>query len=252
MARLLPTLYQISQQHPEPAIQGLASDLRAAIATRGAYRSDSVTNSAQYYSHSIYAQTKNKVTGQTKGNPVKPSGSSESPKSHVGQIIEMPHVIEQSPIIPSTYCSVSAQSTASVPLHSQNTVHLDTVSTSAQVKKQTQSFHHIDESRLKSFGLRPAASTCPSASTAPTPKKVFSDLLLEACDPDVPTRAMALRALTQCVKEGTKEALQFRDKLLLVSLSFQINEKQTNEFVYLYFEGLFTLKVFFFSFFVTI
>lgn len=178
MARLLAPLEQISQQHPEPVIQELASDLRATIATRGAYQSDSVTNVAQYYSHSSYAQTKNQETCPNKENLVKSGGASE---------------------------------------RSQNTACPGTVGTSAEVKEQARSFQHTDG---KSFRLKPAVSTHVSAPTAPTVKKVFSEWLLEACDPDVPTRAMALRALTQCLKEGTEEAIQGRDKLLMVSLSF--------------------------------
>lgn len=223
MARLLDPLEQISQQHPEPVIQELASDLRATIATRGAYQSDSVNNAAQCYSHSGYAKTKNQVPSQNKGNPVKPSETSESPKA-VRQNIEKLHVSQQSSKVTSTCCSGNAQSTASVPSHSQNTAHLGTASTSAQVREQAQSFQHRDERNGKSFRPKPAASTHTSASTsptAPTPKKVFSEWLLEACDPDVPTRAIALRALTQCVKARNKEALEARDKLLMVSVSFE-------------------------------
>lgn len=220
MARLLAPLEQISQQHPESVIQELASDLRATIATRGAYHSDSVTNAAQCYSHSG-AQTKNRVTSQDKGNPIKPSGISERPKAHDGQNIEMMHVIPQSSKVTSTCCAVSAQSVASVPSHSQNTAHLDTVSSSTDVGEQAQSVQHRDERNGKSFRPKPADSTPTSASTAPTQENVFHEWLLEACDPDVPTRAMALRALNKCVKEGTKEAKQAHDKLLMVSLSFE-------------------------------
>ncbi|KAK3570445.1 hypothetical protein QTP86_019311 [Hemibagrus guttatus] len=230
MVRLLPPLKQISQQHPEPVIQELALDLRASIATRGAYHTDSVTNAAQCCSHSSYTQIKNRVTSQTKGNRVKPGGTSQSLKAHVSQNIEMQHDIQQSPKIPSTCCSVTAQSTASVPSHSQNTARLGTVSTAAEVREQSQSFQHIDERNLKSFRPKPAASTHISASNVPTQEKVFSEWLLEACDPDVPTRAMALRALTRCVKEGTKEALHARDKLLMIFLE---NLEHEDSFVYL-------------------
>ncbi|XP_053478948.1 transport and Golgi organization protein 6 homolog [Ictalurus furcatus] len=232
MARLLDPLEQISQQHPEPVIQELASDLRATIATRGAYQSDSVNNAAQCYSHSGYAKTKNQVPSQNKGNPVKPSETSESPKA-VRQNIEKLHVSQQSSKVTSTCCSGNAQSTASVPSHSQNTAHLGTASTSAQVREQAQSFQHRDERNGKSFRPKPAASTHTSASTsptAPTPKKVFSEWLLEACDPNVPTRAIALRALTQCVKAGNKEALEARDKLLMIFLE---NLEHEDSFVYL-------------------
>ncbi|XP_060779781.1 transport and Golgi organization protein 6 homolog isoform X3 [Neoarius graeffei] len=230
MARLLAPLEQISQQHPESVIQELASDLRATIATRGAYHSDSVTNAAQCYSHSGYAQTKNRVTSQDKGNPIKPSGISERPKAHDGQNIEMMHVIPQPSKVTSTCCAVSAQSVASVPSHSQNTAHLDTVSSSTDVGEQAQSIQHRDERNGKSFRPKPADSTPTSASTAPTQENVFHEWLLEACDPDVPTRAMALRALNKCVKEGTKEAKQAHDKLLMIFLE---NLEHEDSFVYL-------------------
>lgn len=223
MARLLAPLEQISQQHPEPVIQELASDLRATIATRGAYHSDSVTNATQCYSNSAYAQTKNQKTSQNQKNPVKPSGISERPKAHVNKNIKMQQVSQKSPMIPSTCCSASAQSTASVPSHSQNTACPGTVNTSAEVREQAPSFQHTDGKNRKSFIPKPAASTHVSASTAP--ENVFSERLLEACDPDVPTRAMALRALTKCVKEGTKEALEGHEKLLMVSQNYDKKKK---------------------------
>lgn len=47
--------------------------------------------------------------------------------------------------------------------------------------------------------------------------KAFSDVLLEALDPDVPTRAAALRTLTHMVQNKTAEALQAQEKILNVS-----------------------------------
>lgn len=47
--------------------------------------------------------------------------------------------------------------------------------------------------------------------------KPFSDWLLEACDPDVPTKAFALRVLTQMVQHGDPEAVQAQEKVLTVS-----------------------------------
>lgn len=220
MARLLAPLEQISHQHPELVIQELASDLRATIATRGAYHSDSVNNAAQFYSHSGYAQTKDGVPSQKPGNFVKPVGISESPQSPVSKNLEMPHVIQQSPNVPLSCSSANSQSDGLMPSLSQNTACHGTVNSSAEMREQAQSFQHTDERNGKSFRPKSAASTNRSASTAP-PEKVFSEWLLEACDPDVPTRAMALRALSQCVKEGTKESTQARDKLLMVSLSFE-------------------------------
>lgn len=47
-------------------------------------------------------------------------------------------------------------------------------------------------------------------------KKPLSDWLLEACDPDVPTRAVALRVLTQMVQRREPEAVRAQEKLLTV------------------------------------
>ncbi len=51
----------------------------------------------------------------------------------------------------------------------------------------------------------------------PSSSKAFSECLLEACDPDVPTRAVALRSLTRSVRDGNKEAMENKDKLQTVS-----------------------------------
>lgn len=54
------------------------------------------------------------------------------------------------------------------------------------------------------------------------PTKPFSDWLLEACDPDVPTRAFALRILTQMVQNGNPEAVQAQEKVLTVGCFFYV------------------------------
>lgn len=52
--------------------------------------------------------------------------------------------------------------------------------------------------------------------------KAFSDWLLEACHPDVPTRAFALRKLTQMVQSRDQEIVQAQEKVLIVSCVFLI------------------------------
>lgn len=52
------------------------------------------------------------------------------------------------------------------------------------------------------------------------PTKAFTDLLLEACDPDVPTKAVALRSLTKLVQTGNQDAVQAKEKLLMVGCLF--------------------------------
>lgn len=48
--------------------------------------------------------------------------------------------------------------------------------------------------------------------------KALSDMLVEAFDPDVPTRAAALRGLTQMVQNRSSEAVQAQEEVLSVSL----------------------------------
>nr|XP_020480225.1 transport and Golgi organization protein 6 homolog [Monopterus albus] len=63
-----------------------------------------------------------------------------------------------------------------------------------------------------------------------TPAKPFSGWLLEACDPDIPTRAFALRVLTQMVQTRTPEAFQAQEKVLMLFLE---NLEHEDSFVYL-------------------
>lgn len=67
-------------------------------------------------------------------------------------------------------------------------------------------------------------------STSDPPSKPFSDWLLEACDPDVPTRAFALRVLNQKVHHRDPEAVQNQEKVLTLFLE---NLEHEDSFVYL-------------------
>lgn len=60
-------------------------------------------------------------------------------------------------------------------------------------------------------------ASCGGAAGAAAPPQSFSDVLLEASDPDVPTRAAALRELTQMVQNKRPEALQAQEEILNVS-----------------------------------
>ncbi|KAM3870059.1 transport and Golgi organization protein 6 homolog [Diretmus argenteus] len=62
------------------------------------------------------------------------------------------------------------------------------------------------------------------------PAGAFSDWLLEACDPDVPTRAVALRTLTRMVRDRDPEAVQAQEKVLTLFLE---NLEHDDSFVYL-------------------
>lgn len=135
MSRLLPPLERVSLKHPEALIRGLAADLRAIIATHGAYR------------------------------PTGLSGASDA----------MPGI------------TLNATPADGNP-------HAPTPTPTAQKRP-----------------LRPVRRDLPTE-----PPRAFSDWLLEACDADVPTRAVALRRLTRMVQERQPEAVQAQEKVLLV------------------------------------
>lgn len=157
MAELLPYLEQISQQHPEPVIQELASDLRATIATHGAYHPKTVLKTAGQHN--------------TAHSPAQPADHSSNS-------------------LPATTSASRAPSTSQIP--SQPVSH---------------------PKNKPNPGAKPKVKDFPGIS----PSKAFSECLLEACDPDVPTRAVAVRSLTRSFRDGDREALQNKDKLLMVS-----------------------------------
>lgn len=156
MSKLLPPLEILSQQHPDVIIQELASNLRAVIATHGAYRPDSsseaisVTDAPPPRNHKT--AVKNVVKGEANDSH-KPAQSHERLTASSGG----------SGISPGCEGQISGSS-----------------------------------------------DSCP-------PSKPISDWLIEACDPDVPTRAYALRVLTQMVQHRKPEAIQAQEKILTVS-----------------------------------
>ncbi|KAK5868083.1 hypothetical protein PBY51_012526 [Eleginops maclovinus] len=151
MRRLLPPLETLSQKHSDVFIQELASNLRAVIATHGAYRPEHLSTEAQ-----------------RSGNPetIEPASSAA-----------------------------------------------------------------ISQSSDSGTGLSPRGGGRTSSTSKPAPPtKPFSDLLLEACDPDVPTRAFALRILTQRVQKQNPEAVQEQEKVFMLFLE---NLEHKDSFVYL-------------------
>lgn len=140
MSRLLPHLQTLSLQHPDPLVQELASNLRAVIATHGAYRPEDLAA----------------------------AGAGQSSKHR-----------ETTP-----------------EMRSEGNVSQSSVRTSSRHPEPSQ---------------RPGPKDDPDSSNKP-----FSDWLLEACDPEVPTRAFALRVLTQKVQRRDPEAVQAQEKVLLV------------------------------------
>uniref|UniRef100_A0A3Q2ZLE9 Transport and golgi organization 6 homolog (Drosophila) n=1 Tax=Kryptolebias marmoratus TaxID=37003 RepID=A0A3Q2ZLE9_KRYMA len=142
--QLLPHLQMLSLLHPDPMVQELASNLRAVIATHGAYRPEDLAAAG---------------AGQSSRNP---------------------ETISQTPV-------------------SSNS-------------------RHAEPSQPSPKGDSDSSN------------KTFSDWLLEACDPDVPTRAFALRILTQKVQRRDTEAVQAQENLLLLLLE---NLEHEDPFVYL-------------------
>lgn len=131
MSRLLPHLQTLSLQHPDPLVQELASNLRAVIATHGAYRPEDLA--------------------------------------------------------------------------------------AAGTTPETRSEGNISQSCVRTSSRHPEPSQHPGPKNDPdSSNKPFSDWLLEACDPEVPTRAFALRVLTQKVQRRDPEAVQAQEKVLLV------------------------------------
>lgn len=163
MSRLLPPLETLAQMHSEVVIQELASNLRAVIATHGAYWPESLNTAAQASRNPAFKKTQKM---QSKAN-----------NSQTG-------------------------------LHSSS---LDSnLPPSTQITRPLSSGGLIAE-------LGPKGGKRTSGINGPCPHtKALSDWLLEACDPDVPTRAVALRGLTQMVQNRNQEAVQAQEKILMV------------------------------------
>ncbi|XP_010777663.1 transport and Golgi organization protein 6 homolog [Notothenia coriiceps] len=161
MWRLLPPLETLSEKHSDVFIQELASNLRAVIATHGAYRPEHFSSEAQ--------RSRNPETmSQNKSVPLMKKGNMQ------------------------TEATDSQTSPPPSPLNSQ------------------------PESE-PGPGISPRGGGRTSGTSKPGPPvKPFSDLLLEACDPDVPTRAFALRVLTLMVQKQNPEAAQMQEKVLMV------------------------------------
>lgn len=100
------------------------------------------------------------------------------------------------------------------------------------------------------LGLRDGRMT--SGTSEPQPHtNTFSDLLLEAFDPDVPTRAVALRSLTHMVQNEKPEAAQAREKILMVgcfnkyfvSFFFLVYELNSYSSIYNYIDNVLCVQL---------
>ncbi|XP_069575525.1 transport and Golgi organization protein 6 homolog [Brachyistius frenatus] len=188
MSRLLPPLETLSQQHPEGDVQELASNLRAVIATHGAYRPENL--------HSA---------GPGSGPGCGP-GPGPGPSSGPG---------------PGHGPGPGPGSGPGPPQPSRNTETTEKNNSEANVSQTPVS--------KVSGSPRGGGGTFTSGDPRP-PAKPLSDWLLEACDPEVPTRAFALRVLTQMVQHGDPEAVQAQEKVLTLFLE---NLEHEDPFVYL-------------------
>lgn len=172
MSRLLPPLETLSQKHSEVVIQELASNLRAVIATHGAYWPENLAAAAQ--------PSRNPQT--TANNTSVPSRRTQEMHTEANDSQTSPH-------------SSSTDSTSP-----GNTY-----------------VRHPASSGGSEAGRSPKGRERTSGTSDPCPPtKPFSDWLLEACDPDVPTRAFALRVLTKMVQNRNPEAIQAQEKVLMV------------------------------------
>lgn len=74
-------------------------------------------------------------------------------------------------------------------------------------------------SGLAANAARRISSSSSSSSYQP-PTKAVSDWLLEACDPDVPTKAVALRSLTSLIQTRSPDAVEAQEKIFKVGHDF--------------------------------
>ncbi|KAF0040863.1 hypothetical protein F2P81_006761 [Scophthalmus maximus] len=173
MSRLLPPLETLSQKHSDVVVQDLASNLRAVIATRGAFCPENLPK----------ASRRPEATKTTAKNHRVPSGN--------------------------------------------------------KTKVQTEGKDSRTSPRPSPHDCKPPTRRPPSSGGGVqySSAKPFSDWLLEACDPDVPTRAFALRVLTQMVQNGSPEVVQAREKVLMIHICDLENINQ-NLLLQLFLENL--------------
>ncbi|TDH09249.1 hypothetical protein EPR50_G00084890 [Perca flavescens] len=186
MARLLPPLETLSQKHPEVVIQELASNLRAIIATHGAYWPENLTDVAQPSRNPETTAMNNRV----------PFGKKLTTQTETSDTQTSPHSSPPDSNSPSN----------------------------------TQSRHPASSGRPAAGKSPKGGGRTSGTSNLCPPTKPFSDWLLEACDPDVPTRAFALRVLTQMMRKENPEAVQAQEKILMLFLE---NLEHEDSFIYL-------------------
>ncbi|XP_066570075.1 transport and Golgi organization protein 6 homolog isoform X1 [Amia ocellicauda] len=196
MAVLLPLLDLVSRQHPDTLVQELATDLRATIATHGAYMADSMVRAARSGS----SESSNRTAG------------SDTAATEAKQDEETARQREQAKRPVERGAGMKA---GSVMAGGQDT------GTESLAPPEGPPSHPADMQ-----GLRPSRPDPPPLQ----PRKHFSECVLEAYDPDIPTRAFALRTLTSMVHKKEAQALNSQEKILTLFLE---NLEHEDPFVYL-------------------
>ncbi|KAG5273642.1 hypothetical protein AALO_G00153820 [Alosa alosa] len=252
MSKLLPLLEQISELHPDALVKELATDLRAAIATHGAYRPGTITRAAQHHATHTHTgtgtapgratptvqrtqhrtaaaavtttKTKSASTAHTQSKPAKRTAPLITEISSISTTTND----NRTPAAPGIPAS-SAEPTAA----SKEQLRVRGPSAGSRAPPPAGSIS-VSTSRAGSAGARGGPSGSgqrqEQGEGLAQGRLPLSECLLEACDPDVPTRAAALRTLTRALQERQQEALEAQEKLLTLFLE---NLEHEDSFVYL-------------------
>ncbi|XP_055001672.1 transport and Golgi organization protein 6 homolog [Sorex araneus] len=174
LKQLLPLLETVSASYPDPTIQELAADLRATIATHGAFSTEAVSAAAR---------------GAWNRKDPKGEGGEEPPQAG------RPGRRDESPSRPSQRQSPEKRRPAS-----------------------------------REAGAEPPPPDAPGQAPGSPGSEQLQELLLSAYDPQIPTRAAALRTLARWIEQREEKALEMQEKLLEVFLE---NLEHEDAFVYL-------------------
>ncbi|XP_072492520.1 transport and Golgi organization protein 6 homolog isoform X3 [Notamacropus eugenii] len=192
LKKLVPLLEEVSCTYPEPVIQELASDLRITICTHGAFSTDTVSAAAE-------ATVKKKDSG---GSRMKSQLHTKPQRSSEADVVQTPS--GQQP-------------------QSEEANHTESPSATPCMPPETQGATPMQQ-RLS------AQSTTANRNPGCTTQEQFQEVLLSAYDPEIPTRAAALRTLSCWIEQRAPQALRTQEKLLKVFLE---NMEHEDTFVYL-------------------
>ncbi|XP_044519086.1 transport and Golgi organization protein 6 homolog [Gracilinanus agilis] len=192
LKKLVPLLEEVSCTYPEPVIQELAADLRITICTHGAFSTDAVSAAAQ-------VTMKKKEPG---GDKMEGQLHSKSRRSSEADVVQ-------------THSGQQPQC--------EKASHTESSSAAPSMPPEAQ------ESRPRQQCLLAESTAANQSPRGATPEQ-FQEVLLSAYDPEIPTRAAALRTLSCWIEQRTPQALRTQEKLLKVFLE---NMEHEDTFVYL-------------------